>query len=338
MKLLPYELRGAGGRSRHLGALIDGDADSGTVIDLAAAARVQVALGGATISAAERIAQALVPADVTAFISGGAQTLDFARSTLSGAIEQGWEDDPSGIPIRRRIDEDLHRLPAVPDPPLLRDFMGFEQHLQNIYPRLGRTIPPEWYELPAYYKANPAAVGAHGSVVSIPSYTDSLDMEFEIAAVIGPGGVDISEADALDHVFGWTIYNDFSARAVQGQEMAVGLGPAKSKDFLGGHVLGPVLVTADEIADPYALSLTMRVNDEIWTEASTGDMHWRFEQMIARASCGEHLRAGEVIGSGTVPGGSAAENGRTLAVGDVIELHAGGLGVLRNQIGAARSQ
>jgi 2-keto-4-pentenoate hydratase/2-oxohepta-3-ene-1,7-dioic acid hydratase in catechol pathway len=334
MRLVPFAIAGRAGCTDHLGALVDGDADTGTLVDLTAAARCLLAARSATGEAADRIARALVPSGVTAFIEGGERTLETAREALAAATTAGWETDPIGAHVRHDV-ADIARLPIVPDAPLLRDFMGFEQHLRNIYPRLGREIPPQWYELPVYYKGNPSAVGAHGDDIPLPPYADTLDLEFEVAAVIGPGGVDIAVEKALDHVFGWTIYDDFSARAIQAQEMAVGLGPAKGKDFLRGHVLGPCLVTADEIPDPYALALTSRVNGEVWTRTSTADMHWRFEQMIAHASRGERIRAGEVFGSGTVAGGSGAEQDRTLAVGDVVELDVENIGVLRNRIVAA---
>jgi 2-keto-4-pentenoate hydratase/2-oxohepta-3-ene-1,7-dioic acid hydratase in catechol pathway len=331
MRLASFEIAGVAGRTRHLGALVDGDADIGTMVDLGAAARCHLARAGATPEAARRIAAALVPANVTAFVEGGTPTLDAAREALAAAIESGWETDPTGAQVRYDT-RGVGLLAAVPEPPLLRDFMAFEQHLHNVYPRLGREIPAQWYELPVYYKGNPTAMGAHGDDIPVPSYADALDLEFEIAAVVGTGGVDIAEEDALDHVFGWTVYDDFSARTIQSQEMAVGLGPAKGKDFLRGHVLGPCLVTVDEVPDPYALTMTARVNGETWTNGSTADMHWRFEQMIAHASRGERIRAGEVFGSGTVGGGSGMEQDRKLAVGDVIELEVERLGLLRNRI------
>ncbi len=335
MRLLPFATRSITGRAVHLGALADGDADDGLIIDLTAATRALLAAKGVGVEAAGRIAVALVPVAVVDFIAGGAVTLDAAAEALQSAVDTGQETDPTGAAIRYATGS-IERLPAVPDAPLLRDFMGFEQHLQNIYPRLGRTIPPEWYELPVYYKGNTAALGAHDADIAVPAYADRLDIEFEIAAVIGPGGQDIAEEDALEHVYGWTVYDDFSARAIQSKEMAVGLGPAKGKDFVAGHVLGPVLVTADEIPDPYAMALEARVNGEVWTQGSTGDMHWRFEQMIAHASRGEIVRTGEVFGSGTVGGGSGTEQDRTLDPGDVIELEVGGIGVLRNRIVASR--
>lgn len=331
MRLVPFLSSSAAGECRHLGALVSGDADSGTLVDLTAAARCAFAARGATAAGSGRLARALVPPDIVAWAEAGEAGLDAARDFLDQALRAGWETDPLGAMVRWPTTE-ITRLPAVPDPPLLRDFMAFEQHLHNIYPRLGREIPPQWYELPAYYKANPTAVGAHGDDITIPDYTEQMDLEFEFAAVIGRGGVDIREDQALNHVLGWCVYNDLSARDIQAQEMAVGLGPAKGKDFVGGHVLGPALVTADEVPDIYALAFRARVNDEIWTEGNTADMHWRFEQMIAHASAGERVRAGEVFGSGTVPGGSGAEQDRQLVAEDVVELELERLGVLRNRL------
>jgi 2-keto-4-pentenoate hydratase/2-oxohepta-3-ene-1,7-dioic acid hydratase in catechol pathway len=109
--------------------------------------------------------------------------------------------------------------------------------------------------------------------------------------------------------------------------------PAKGKDFQGAHVLGPWLVTADELDDVYALGMRATVNDALWCEGSTVSMHWRFEDMIAHASQDEFLRTGEIFGLGTVGGGSAAEKGHTLASGDVISLTVDGLGTLTNILG-----
>ena len=125
--------------------------------------------------------------------------------------------------------------------------MGFETHLRKIYPKLGREIPAEWYKIPVYYKGNPGSLGTHGDDIPIPSYGTALDIEFELAMVIGRGGMNIPADRALDHIFGYMIYNDFSERVIQAREMSVGLGPAKGKDFLRGHVMGPYLVTADEV-------------------------------------------------------------------------------------------
>lgn len=331
MRLLPFAVPAPSGTTRHLGALVTGTADNGILVDLTAAARCALARRGATAAAADRIARTVVPAGVVGLAEGGEASLDAAREALELGLTAGWETDPTGAQVRYAAADVLH-LPAVSDPPLLRDFMAFEAHLLNVYPRLGREIPPQWYELPVYYKGNPSATGAHGDDVVVPDYAERLDLEFELAAVIGTGGTDIGESDALGHVLGWTIYDDFSAREIQAREMAVGLGPAKGKDFIGAHVLGPVIVTRDELPDPYGLHMQARVNGEVWTDGNSSDMHWRFEQMIAHASRGELIRAGEVFGSGTVGGGSGAEQDRLLDAGDTVELEVEAIGLLRNRV------
>ena len=337
MRLVTFEVGGPTGRSAHLGALIDGTADSGALVDLTAATRALLSSQSVGRDGADRVAAALVPPSLLEFVQGGTRSLELAEEAVGAVLDRGWETDPRGATLRYRTDAVTH-LPAIIDPPLLRDFMAFEEHLVNVFPRLGREIPEEWYRRPVYYKGNPSAIGAHDQDVAIPSYANRLDLEFEFAAVIGRGGVDIAEEDALDHVFGYTIYDDFSARDIQSAEMTVGLGPAKGKDFLGAHVLGPVVVTADELGDPYALAMTATVNGVRWTDGTSADMHWRFEQMIAYASRDEHVRVGEVFGSGTVGGGSGAEQDRWLDAGDVVELTVERIGTLRNRVVASRDQ
>jgi 2-keto-4-pentenoate hydratase/2-oxohepta-3-ene-1,7-dioic acid hydratase in catechol pathway len=319
------------GKHQHLGALLD----ESTAVDLTPATAARIAQSGVPAAAAARIAAALVPASLRAFVENGAYALEGAQETLAWLAADGAETGLDGRRLRYSLAA-VELRPAVPEPTLIRDFMAFEQHLKNIYPRLGREIPDEWYALPVYYKGNPQSVGAHGSDVVIPAYSEGeLDFEFELAAVIGREGRDIAEEDALGHVFGFTIYNDFSARGIQSREMSVGLGPAKGKDFDGAHVLGPWLVTADDVGDPYSLAMRATVNGREWTTGSSGDMHWRFEQMIAHASRGETLRTLEIFGSGTVGGGSAAEKGEKLRPGDVTELTVSRLGILRNTIVSA---
>ena len=331
MKLLSFSTTGVAGRTRHLGALIDGDVDNGELIDLSAATRALLAADGLTATDAARLGDTLVPPDLIGLIRGGRRARDAADEALAQAVRVGWESDPVGARIRYRT-ADIEVLPAVVAPPLLRDFMGFEQHLRNIYPRLGRDIPDEWFRRPVYYKANPGSIGGHRQDIVIPGYAEKLDFEFEFAAIIGRSGIDIAEADAPQHIFGFTIYNDFSAREIQALEMSVGLGPAKGKDFVGAHVLGPVVVTADELIDPYALTLDGRVNGARWTAGGTAAMHWRFEAMIAYASRDERLQVGEVFGSGTVGNGSGAEQGRWLDPGDLVELTVSGIGTLANRV------
>ncbi len=274
--------------------------------------------------------------DMLTLIDGGSEALDTARRCL--------EHHP-GTPAAGA------RLHAPLRPRQLRDFLVFEQHLQGglerhlerVYGKLGKRlllatglarIPAVWYERPLYYKGNRLSVVGHEHPIRWPSYARLLDYELELGMVIGRGGVDIKEADATQHIFGFTIFNDLSARDVQAVEMdrTFHLGPSKSKDFDTGNVLGPCLVTADEL-DPYDLAMTARVNGETWSEGSSSTMHWTFEQLIAWTSRSETLYPGEVFGSGTVGTGCGLELGRYLSPGDVVELEIEGIGVLRNRIG-----
>ncbi len=165
-----------------------------------------------------------------------------------------------------------------------------------------------------------------------PPYTDQLDHELELAAVIGRRVRDVRREDADGCIFGYTIWNDLSARDVQRRETPIGLGPGKAKDWDGSNVLGPCLVTADAF-DPSAARMTVRVNGELWGESSSAEMYHSFADMIAYASQSQSLYPGEVIGSGTATGGSGLELDRWLAPGDVVELEIEGIGVLRNTIG-----
>jgi 2-keto-4-pentenoate hydratase/2-oxohepta-3-ene-1,7-dioic acid hydratase in catechol pathway len=224
------------------------------------------------------------------------------------------------------------RLLAPLRPRTLRDFLAFEGHMRNALARLGRPIPEEWYDVPAYYKGMPDTVIGPGDEIPWPAWTDRLDHELELAAVIGPWPVrDVPAAEAAGAIFGYTIWNDVSARDVQARELPVGMGPGKAKDWDGSNVLGPCLVTADEL-DASDLAMRVRVNGELWGEDTSAHMHHTFADMIAYASRSQTLYPGEVLGSGTAAGGSGLELDRWLAPGDVVELEIEGIGVLRNRI------
>jgi 2-keto-4-pentenoate hydratase/2-oxohepta-3-ene-1,7-dioic acid hydratase in catechol pathway len=238
----------------------------------------------------------------------------------------------AGAPVDAGDRVDGARLLAPLRPRTLRDFLAFEGHLKGAYAGLGRDIPPEWYEVPAYYKGMPDTVIGPDAEVPWPSYSDRLDHELELAAVIGTTARDIPREDADDAIFGYTIWNDFSARDVQRVEGAIGLGPGKAKDWDGSNVLGPCIVTADEF-DAANARMTVRVNGETWGQDDAANMHHTFADMIAYASRAQTLRPGEVIGSGTAAGGSGLELDRWLQEGDVVELEVEGIGVLRNRIG-----
>jgi 2-keto-4-pentenoate hydratase/2-oxohepta-3-ene-1,7-dioic acid hydratase in catechol pathway len=238
----------------------------------------------------------------------------------------------AGAPQSTTAPVDGARLLAPLRPRSLRDFLAFEGHMRNALARLGRPIPDEWYDVPAYYKGMPDTVIGPGEEIPWPAWTDRLDHELELAAVIGREVRDVAAADAAGCIFGYTIWNDLSARDVQARELPVGMGPGKAKDWDGANVLGPCIVTADEL-DAADVAMRVRVNGELWGEDTSAHMHHTFADMIAYASRSQTLYPGDVLGSGTAAGGSGLELDRWLAPGDVVELEIDGIGVLRNRIG-----
>jgi 2-keto-4-pentenoate hydratase/2-oxohepta-3-ene-1,7-dioic acid hydratase in catechol pathway len=239
----------------------------------------------------------------------------------------------AGSPLETTIPvPGMVRLLAPLRPRSLRDFLAFEGHMKNALQRLGRPIPDEWYDVPAYYKGMPDTVIGPEDEIPWPAYTDKLDHELELAAVIGREVRDVAPEDALDCIFGYTIWNDLSARDVQARELPVGMGPGKAKDWDGSNVLGPCIVTADEL-EPADLRMRVSVNGELWGEDTSAHMHHTFADMIAYASRAQTLYPGDVLGSGTAAGGSGLELDRWLQPGDVLEMEIQGIGVLRNRIG-----
>jgi fumarylacetoacetate (FAA) hydrolase len=221
--------------------------------------------------------------------------------------------------------EDVRLCAPVPAPPSLRDFFAFEQHVATARANRGAAVPAEWYDIPVFYFSNPAAIFGPDDAIPHPHASEELDYELEVAAVIGASG----------RIAGFTVMNDWSARDLQMQEVRVGLGPAKGKDFATS--LGPVLVTVDEF-DGSAAEMVARVNGEERSRGNLRDLYHSWDSIIERAALNTTLRPGDVIGSGTVGTGCILEHGdgRWLCVGDVVELEIEGIGVLRNTIAPAR--
>lgn len=243
-----------------------------------------------------------------------------------------------GEPIAIHV-EDAQLLAPLPQPRSFRDFYAFEQHVKTARGRRGLDVIPEWYQIPVFYFSNHHSIVGPDAEVMKPAYTEWLDYELEIACIIGKKGKNIPADQALDYIAGFTILNDWSARDVQRVEMAVGLGPAKGKDFATS--MGPYLVTLDELADRYQeghwdLQMTAKVNGQLLSSGNVNTLYWSFADMIARASEACELMPGDVIGSGTVGTGCILELGtevhRWLQPGDVVELEIERLGVLRNVI------
>lgn len=233
-------------------------------------------------------------------------------------------------------------LAPIARPTTIRDFYAFEEHVATANRNRGQDVPAQWYEVPVFYFTNPNEIYGSEDTIPYPTGSEKLDYELEVAAVIGKEGRDIKAQDAEDHIFGYMIYNDWSARDIQAQEMRVGLGPAKGKDF--AQSFGPYLVTPDELADRhtgrpgvYDLEMVARVNGEERSRGNWKTLHYSFGQMIERASAGATLYPGDIIGSGTVGTGCLLEvtkgQGPYLKNGDIVELEIERLGMLRNTIG-----
>lgn len=249
----------------------------------------------------------------------------------------------SRVPLRESpglLAEAVH-LHAPLHPTTLRDAYAFEQHVKTANKNRGRDVPEEWYDFPVFYFTNPHSIFGPGEEIPYPPYTSQLDYELEIAVVIGKAGINIRTEDAEQHIFGYTIFNDWSARDVQRAEMKVGLGPAKGKDFASS--LGPFIVTKEALSDRatgrpgvYDLAMSAKVNGVEMSRGNLKDIFWSFGEIIARASQSAMLYPGDVIGSGTVGTGCLLEltkaQGPWLRPDDVVELEVERIGILKNKI------
>jgi 2-keto-4-pentenoate hydratase/2-oxohepta-3-ene-1,7-dioic acid hydratase in catechol pathway len=326
MKLCTFEVKTVLGRHQRLGAL---QADS--IVDLNAACAWHLHQKGE--DQPYRLAHALVPPDMLQFLQGGVTSKTFAEASLR-QLAEALQSSPNLTGLR---DENLFfQLPDIkvraplPHPPSIRDFYAFEQHVKKGFEKRGEPMPKEWYEMPVYYKsAHWSVIGSDEDVIW-PSFTEKFDYELELAAVIGRKGKNIKESEARDYIAGFTIMNDYSARDIQRKEMKVRLGPSKGKDF--ATAFGPVIVTTDEIGNPYDLRMTARVNGELWSEGNSGSIYHSFEKMIAFASLEETLYPGDILGSGTVGTGCGLELDKWVKPGDVIELEIEKIGILKNTV------
>ena len=326
MKLVTYEHNGSGPRA---GAIVSGGTE---IVDLLSAN-----MGMGSSSANEWYA------NIQSMIEGGDEALHTAYDLIKKA------------PSSARVAYEDVILHAPVQPPIqIRDCLCFEGHLINAFQNARKMrasqsedpeaamaemeekgilqVPQTFYEQPIYYKANRFSVVGHDRDVLWPKYSQRLDFELEFGCYIGKLALDVPKEKALDYVYGYTIFNDFTARDAQVAEMGGQLGPAKGKDFDTGNPMGPCLVTADEIPDPYNLTMIARVNGEEWTRGNTSKMYWKFEDLIAHISNSESLYPGEFLGSGTIDGGCGLEHMRFLSPGDVVELEVEGIGILRNRL------
>lgn len=251
---------------------------------------------------------------------------------------------------REGVSLDEVRLLAPLAPKTIRDFVAFEEHVEGVRRSIDGAsgVSKAWYDAPTFYFTNPHTVLGPDEDVRFPEASRDRDFELEVAVVVGRRGSSLTADEARDHVFGYTILNDWSARDLQRREMQVSLGPAKGKDF--ANTLGPWIVTADDLEhyrdqDGFLeLWCTAEVNGVRVGSDLLSNMGWTFETLIAYASRDSAVLAGDVLGSGTVGnGGCLAELwGRhgsqtppALQPGDVVTLTVEGIGSLRSTVAVA---
>lgn len=279
-----------------------------------------------------------------ALITAGPDALADLRRLAAAGTSQGDFTTPLS---------EVRLLAPLPVPAQFRDCCVFERHIRDgaagmarVSARLQGRSPPEpaggdgipavYRQLPVYYISNRFNVVGPDAEIVWPGYSKIMDFELEIAAVIGRGGRNIDASQAAGHIFGYTIFNDFSARDRQSVEMTGWLGPAKGKSFDGGNAFGPWIVTPDELGDYRDLKVCVKVNGEEWIRTDMRGMLHGFEDMIAYISRDETVHPAEIIASGTVGGCCGLELDRFLADGDVIELDVDRIGILRNTVRMSR--
>lgn len=305
------------------------------------------------------IADPAIPADTLPFIDAcpdlKGEVWDRALRVLSEAGRIG-SDAPAWAFRPRDV-----RLHSPIMPRLLRDFLAFRAHVARTRAAAWTSIPPEWDWMPGYYNGN--HLNVVGTEEEIPPMryetfegktprlilSSKMDYEAEIGFVLGKDGLEVDVTRAPSHLFGVTIFNDFSARDIQSIAGKIGMGPAPGKDW--ANALGPCIVTRDEFGDLRDQTIAVRVNNEErlrdryrnmvfenpWVREG-GRALWSFPEMVEFASRFQPIRAGEVWGSGTIPGGCEFERGdraRYLKPGDRVEIEIEGIGVLANSIAQA---
>jgi 2-keto-4-pentenoate hydratase/2-oxohepta-3-ene-1,7-dioic acid hydratase in catechol pathway len=323
MRLASFEVSTRTGPVTRIGAI-----DEDSVLDLTTAYATSLAASGE--ESPREIATAIVPPDMVEFFERGGR----AREATMQVIEEFSKPDEKagldGADLWFSLD-DVRLLSPIRSPLSIRAFSVFEEHLENA----DWQIPDVWFEMPIYYKGAPNVIGP-GATVDWPSYTEKMDFELELCAVIGKQGTNIDADRATDYIAGYTIFNDFSARDIQFREMEFKLGPSKGKDFANG--LGPYLVTPDEVEfdatdnDLSSVQRTIRVNGEVWSEKSLGRIQHSFAAMVEHAANEETLYPGDLLTSGSVGEGCGFEIDRWIQPGDVLKLEVEGIGTLENHI------
>jgi 2-keto-4-pentenoate hydratase/2-oxohepta-3-ene-1,7-dioic acid hydratase in catechol pathway len=334
MRLVTFEVQTALGRFERIGAL-----GHGTIVDLTSASAANLAQSQ-DLNAARRTAAALAPPDMIAFLEGGTESRDVAGKALDfvGSLLAS-ESQPLG-PEGERLtfsEDEVRLLAPVPRPPMIRDGILILDHYRVGMERLFKIaeadrMPEAAKNMPIFWKPSRGSVAGHGAPIRWPKYSEKLDYEFELGMYIGKRGKDISVERAHEHIAGYTVFNDLGLRDVQPAELSLRMGPAKAKDFETSKIMGPCLVTADEIPSVEKLGLTVRVNDEVWFDGAISGWSFSFAELMAYVSRDEVLEVGDFFGSGPPAYSVGFEIDRWIKPGDTVACEIEGIGVLSNRI------
>jgi len=283
--------------------------------------------------------------DALAFLRGGTTVRDAAAELLDavrGAPDVAADPAGAGIPFTPRSMRafmvwDSHLVASSRmlvkrffPAPAARVVSGYERLTRRTFPAL--KPKRRFYEVPAFYVANHTSLLADGEDMWWPSHTRFLDFELELACVLAHPIADAAPEEARAAVGGWFVLNDWSARDVQAEDARHNVfGPVvKSKTF--ANSIGCDVITPDELPDWQAATGRVRVNGEVWCEGATAGAVHDIGDMLAHASAGERLDAGDVISTGTMPGCCGLELDRWIQPGQTVELEIDGLGTLANRI------
>jgi|GEM_PF-246624 len=284
--------------------------------------------------AAAAIGMAQTPPDLAEILALGETGMQWLSEAVGFVAERGLASTALGVRISHRTD-DVVLLAPIPAPPAMFNFNFWPGHRDSTA-RHGMSMPApqDGVHLGSFWKGNAASFVGPGISLRIPSYAEEIDVECELAAIIGVGGRDLDVAQAERAIAGYTIFNDASVRSVQPAEMRQGRGMCKAKDFDTGNAMGPCLVTPDEVGSIHELEFSLEVNGQIWSSARGVDIRGNLPEVISFLSRGQTLLPGTVVATGAFAGGTAFDLGRRLSPGDEVGLHISRIGVLRNVIGA----
>ena len=327
MKLCTFEVACATGPVQRVGVVTEAG-----IVD-ATAARIALLEQTLPLSAAVRVGNAQVPPDMIGLIGSGATGLDWVREAVEQVLRRGQAANGAGQQLLY-AQPSVKLLAPVQRPPNIANFSVWPEHSATAAAK-GFSVVANTAEarVKPYWKGNPDSIVGPDAVLQFPPYATELDVECELVAVVGTGGKDLGVEAAHQAIVGYTIMNDVSAREIQMIEKKGGRGPSKGKDFDGGNVLGPWIVTSDEVGDVRKLHVSLHVNGRELSGRDTGSMLWDFGEMLSYVSLGQTVHPGQIISGGCYPKGSAMDLDCKLSPGDRVELRISKIGSLFCQLG-----